>query len=366
MRILIDARLYSQSGVGRYIRKLIANLAQIDKKNQYLIYLIKEDFLAFKPPAPNFAKKMVNIHWHSLKEQLVLPFLLIKESPDLVHFPYFSLPVFYPGKFVVTIHDLIIDHFNTGRASTRSLLTYKIKRLFYKFIVASAIKHAVKVIAVSRATKEEIVAHYHPDEKKVLVTYEAADLASCPKADVQRLVASPYLLYVGNAYPHKNLSRLIAAFQLIKKTLPGLKLVLVGKKDYFYQRLEKSLSLAQEKGVVFFGFAKGAQLSLLYSQATLFVFPSLMEGFGLPGLEAMAAGLPVAAAGIPALKEVYGQAALYFNMRDPQEIAHKISELLKDKNLQKKLIVEGQKQVAKYSWEKMARETLAVYNEFAK
>ncbi len=120
MKIIIDARLYSQSGVGRYLQKLIQNLALIDKKNQYLIFLRKQDYNSFLLPSGNFQKRLVDIPWHSLAEQIFLPLYLIKERADLVHFPYFSIPILYPGKFILTIHDLIVNHFYTGRASTRS------------------------------------------------------------------------------------------------------------------------------------------------------------------------------------------------------------------------------------------------------
>jgi len=173
MKIVIDGRLYSQSGVGRYTQKLIKNLAVLDKKNKYLIYLNKDNFFSFKPPAKNFEKRLVDIPWHSLKEQILLPFLLIKEKPDLVHFPYFSVPIFFPGKFIVTIHDLTIDHFDTGRASTLPWFFYKIKRLGYKLVMWIALHRATKIIAVSEMTKKEIITHYKIRPEKVVVTYEA-------------------------------------------------------------------------------------------------------------------------------------------------------------------------------------------------
>ena len=172
MKIGIDARLWGQTGVGRYLEELVENLARIDKKNHYLLFLTKEH-QNLSLPGPNWEKRIADIRWHSLKEQLFMPFILWREHPDLVHFPYFSVPIFYPGKFVVTIHDLILDHFETGKASTLPYFFYKIKRLGYKLVMWIALHRAVKIITVSEATKNKIVEHYKINPGKVVVTYEA-------------------------------------------------------------------------------------------------------------------------------------------------------------------------------------------------
>ncbi|MCL4382528.1 MAG: glycosyltransferase [Patescibacteria group bacterium] len=174
MKIGIDARLWKQTGVGRYVQELTSNLAKIDQKNHYLLFFAKNEFEEFKLPGPNFEKMIIDIRWHSLKEQIVMPYLLWREKLDLVHFPYFSVPIFYPGKFIVTIHDLILDHFETGKASTLPLFLYKLKRLGYKLVMWVALHRAVKVITVSETTKREIIKHYHLNSEKIAVTYEAA------------------------------------------------------------------------------------------------------------------------------------------------------------------------------------------------
>lgn len=173
MKIGIDARLIGQTGVGRYTKNLIKNLAKIDKKNQYSLFLRQEEFNSFVLPGKNFEKKLADFRWHSLEEQIKFPKILERENLDIVHFPYFSIPILYKGKYIVTIHDLIIDHFNTGRATTLPMPIYKIKRLGYKKILTSAIKNAVKIIAVSYSTKQEIIDHYKVDPDKIEVIYEA-------------------------------------------------------------------------------------------------------------------------------------------------------------------------------------------------
>jgi len=362
MKIVIDARLYSQSGVGRYIKKLIEGLAKIDKKTKYIVWLTRQDFFSFKPLGKNFAKRLVNIPWHSFQEQIVLPFLLIKEKPDLVHFPYFSVPLFCSGRFVVTIHDLTVDHFETGQSSTHNLVVYKFKRWAYKAVMKRALKKAKKVLTVSWATKREIVGHYRIDPAKIVVTHEAAELKVSPQLLKQPLVSSPYLLYVGNAYPHKNLKRLLEAISNLKSQISNLKLVLVGQKDFFYQRLENSLTSSQKKGVVLFGFVNDQQLASLYTHAQAFVFPSLSEGFGLPGLEAMACGCPVICSDIPVFREVYGEAAVYFDPFNIGDIAQRISEVLHYNNTYYcNRVKKGLGRVKKFSWKKCAEETLKVY-----
>jgi len=166
----------------------------------------------------------------------------------------------------------------------------------------------------------------------------------------------PYLLYVGNAYPHKNLENLILAFRKIKQDNFDLQLVLVGGDDYFYKKLKKN-----NNDVIFTGFIKDEDLNVLYNNAALYVFPSLYEGFGLPPLEAMKRGVPVASSNATCLPEVLGDAAIYFNPLDVDDMAEKIKKALLDEGLRKNLIQKGFEQIKKYSWQKMARETLEVY-----
>jgi len=168
-----------------------------------------------------------------------------------------------------------------------------------------------------------------------------------------------YLLYVGNAYPHKNLERLILAFKKISKEKKNLKLVLVGELDYFYKRLQEDFN--KVKNVIFTDFVSDKELASLYQNATLYIFPSLYEGFGLPPLEAMAYNLPVISSNASCLPEILGQAAVYFNPENVDDIASKIRLVLDDKELQQNLILQGKKQMEKYSWDKMGKEILGVY-----
>lgn len=170
MRIGIDARLIEETGVGRYIQHLIGELAQIDKKNTYIVFVRKAD--DFEPPNSRWKKIVADIPWHSFTEQIIMPWVFLKENLDLLHVPYFNVPILYPKKFIVTIHDLTILHFDTGKASTWPFFFYKIRRLGYMIALKVALLRAQTVIAVSCVTKAEILDHFDISPEWVRVVYE--------------------------------------------------------------------------------------------------------------------------------------------------------------------------------------------------
>lgn len=349
MRIGIDGRLINETGVGRYIRNLISGLAWIDRTNRYIVF-VRDD--CWNPPNERWEKRIVDIPWHSMSEQLIFPWFLVKEHLDLVHIPYFNAPLFYPGKLVVTIHDLTILHFDTGKATTLPLPVYKLRRLGYYLALAVGLRRAHKIIAVSQTTKQEVVDHFQIDPKKIVVTYEGVDhkfqIPNFKFQTEKRIIKDPYFLYVGNAYPHKNLETLLRAFQ--ERTE---RLVLVGKEDFFYRRIKSLVrTMKLDDRVMFFGQADDSQLANLYTHAVALVFPSLMEGFGLPALEALSFGCPVIVSDIPVFHEILGSQATYFNPQDPEDIAQKLARTVVRS---KKVVLDG------YSWSKLASDTLAVY-----
>src|SRR3989344_149044 len=214
MRICIDARFVGPegTGLGKYTEKLIENLAILDDNNQYVIFLRRSNWDWLRLKSKNFKKVLADIPWYSLKEQIKLPKIFSNQNLDLLHFTHFNVPVFFIGKFIVTIHDLIVDHVETGRASTLPYPLYKIKRLFYRRTVKSAVKRASAIIAISQNTKNEIVSHYHVDPQKITVTYDGLDSNIKRPEKFSSLYPFDYLLNVGNAYPHKNLETLIEVF----------------------------------------------------------------------------------------------------------------------------------------------------------
>lgn len=372
MRIGIDARLWDETGVGRYIRNLVWQLQELDKKNHYVLFVSRRfDSNSLKLKNANWKVVRTDIHWHTLKEQIAFPKIIEKEKLDLVHFPYFSVPILYKGPFVITIHDLIINHYPTGKASTLPSPVYSLKFLSYKFIIQQAALKAQRTIAVSQATKSEIVKHLGISEDKVAVTYEGVESIDRDEGEKASLIkktipsplnASPYFLYVGNAYPHKNLERLIEVFALITKEFSDVKFVFIGKEDYFYKKLKEKVSeLNLEKQVVFEGYVSEEALQDYYHNAIATILPSLMEGFGLTGLEAMQEECLVLASDVPSLKEVYSDAAVYFDPLAVESMHATIREVLQNRKKFTSFIERGKKRILTFSWEKMAKETLKIY-----
>ena len=377
-KIGIDARLWNETGVGRYIRNLVSYLQSLDTKNQYVLFVRSEDYEELKK---NFGLKAnwkivkADIRWHSFAEQILFPYLLYKEHLDLIHFPYFSFPLLYRKKFVITIHDLILHHFSTGEASTLSPLLYRAKLFAYKFLLSQGAKRAEKIITVSQATKSEIIDHLHVPESKVEVTYEGSSkLKTGTQNSKRELKAQNYFLYVGNVYPHKNVMKLIKAFhvfslnfQLLTKEKSvdehsKVKLILVGKKDFFYTKLQEKVEQLQlQNEVLFYHHVSDEELANLYQHALALVMPSCMEGFGLPALEAMANECLVIASKIPSLQEICKNAAIYIDPWNTQDILNTLRDVYLKKNTFTKYKKAGLERVQNFSWEKMARETINIY-----
>ncbi len=373
MLIGIDARFFGPKakGLGRYVQKLIEGLEQADRQNDYLVFLRPENFDEYQPQNSRFKKVLANWRWYSLGEQLFFPRQLYRYKIDLMHFTHFNAPIFYFKPYVVTIHDLILQRFSTAKNTLFGRLKYFGKNIGYKIVIRLVLARAKKIIAVSQFVKDDIIKSFGVAEEKISVVYEGApdkifnfqfSIFNLKKYGIQK----PYLLYVGNAYPHKNLARLVSAFKILRDdNRPDLQLVLVGGEDYFYQQFKKAN--CDEKGVcfgggvVFAGFVPDEELGVLYQNAGVYVFPSLCEGFGLPPLEAMAYGAPVVSSSATCLPEILGPAAYYFDAANAADMAAKINEVLTDENLRQKLIAQGFAQIKRYSWRRMAEETQKIY-----
>lgn len=387
MRIGIDARFYGSlgKGLGRYTEKLIEHLESLDQENDYVVFLRRENFSEYTPKNPRFRKMEAQYAWYGFAEQTLFVSLLYREHLDLVHFPHFNVPLLYGKKFVVTIHDLILVHYPTLRNTTRFPWLYWIKFAVYRMVIASAVYRAAHIITVSHFTERDIAKHYPIASSKMTVTYEAADLfcqVSPPKKEEElferlgllsgeqssiktlsyRDIIQPYFLYVGNAYPHKNLSILFAC----AKVFPRHKLVLVGREDFFYARLKAEAETLGIENVIFAGFRSDQELSSLYRFARIYVFPSLYEGFGLPPLEAMACGAPVVASDRGSLPEILGDAALYFDPTSEKELVQAMQTAEGDLHLKEVLREKGYRQAAKFHFRDMAAATYRVYQRVLK
>lgn len=369
MRIIIDGRFWSESGLGRYIRNLVFELQKIDKINDYFILHLKKDFEKVTYQNGNFQKILADFKWYGIGEQIKLLKLLKELKPNLVHFPHFNAPIFYKGKFIVTIHDLIHQHFLTRNTTTLNPIFHAVKKLGYKKVFSAAVKNSAKIIVPSEFVKNQLKKEWGIKEKKIEVTYEGVDeemlkiIKEIKENDFEKIAEKyelnrPYLFYVGNAQPHKNLNRLISVFGKLKKTYSDLSLVLSGPDNYFWKKLIKE---SHVENVIFTGYISEKDLVVLYQNAEVFIMPSLEEGFGIPILEAMACSCPVISSNQGSLPEVAGDAVLYFDPKDEKDIIEKISRVLNDLRLRKELIEKGKIKYREFSWQKMAEQTLKLY-----
>lgn len=367
MRIGIDARLINETGVGRYIRNLLAELALLDTPHTFVVFLLPDTFATFQLPNSKWEKRIANVHWHTVKEQLVMPSVFNKAHVDLVHIPYFNVPLLYTKPYIVTIHDLTVLHFQTGKATTLPYILYFIKWIGYYLVLRIGLTRAKHIIAVSKTVQEDLRQSLGIAKDKITVTYEGVDKKlQCPmlNAKCQRenklKITQPYILYVGNAYPHKNVDVLIHAFDAFKKTSQGkdFHLVLIGSDTMFYKRLHAFVETVLSKDAIqFTGAISDEMLIHAYSYAHCLVFPSLSEGFGLPALEALSLGCPVICSDIGIFHEILGSWVTYFDPTSPSSLVKALQGSIGKKRMPPTNLL------SQYSWYKMAKQTLSLYEQ---
>lgn len=358
-KIVVDARELRTSS-GRYVERMLHYLQEVDLENNYHVLLKPKDMEGWKPTNPKFHKIACPYKEFTLDEQLRLWRQIRKLKPDLVHFTFAQQPALYMGKVVTTMQDLTALRFGNP---SKNWLVFKFKQRVFKYLNKWVARKSAAIITPTEFVKDDVARFADINSRKINVTYEAADKIAEKAESVERLEGKRFIMYVGRPQPHKNLGRLIEAFAILKQSQPDLHLVLAGKKDKLYKRHERVVARLGISDVIFTGFVSEGQLRWLYEHTAAYVFPSLSEGFGLPGLEAMVHGAPVVSSDATCLPEVYGEAAHYFNPHMPEDMAEKIGRVTTNKKLRQDLIEKGRKQAAKYSWRRMAEQTLAVYKE---
>jgi glycosyltransferase involved in cell wall biosynthesis len=373
MRIAIDIRKINEFGVGTYIWNLVRNLAAIDARNEYLLIGSHRNFHELGPLPQNF-KQLYQPEEETLwRHHITVPFALRRESIDVLHVPHHEAPFFTPSKLVVTIHDCV--HLLFPYEDSSKFRHYRSYRQTKR--VAESAKH---VLAVSRSTKEDLINIFRLADSKISVVHNALDerFAFSHTPDERKHVLEryqlkdPFVLYSGKIRPHKNLHRLIEAFAVLKSELSederykNLKLIIIGDElsKHQYLRLTVIRSGAQQD-VRFFGFVPYPILRVFYQSATLFAFPSLYEGFGLPPLEAMANRTPVVASNTSSLPEVLDDAAVLVNPENVFDIARGMKSILADDVLRQKIVQKGVEQVSKFSWKVAAEKVLRIYEHVA-
>ncbi|MFN7914227.1 MAG: glycosyltransferase family 1 protein [Vicinamibacterales bacterium] len=366
MRIGIDARKLHDYGIGTYIRNLLRELARLDQQTEFVLLCRPGDVEGLRALGANFRPVVETAGNYSITEQVKVPLALRREGVDLFHAPHYVLPPLVHCRSVVTIHDCIHLMF-PQYLPNRAALTYA------RTSMAMAASRATRVLTVSETSKADIMKFFGTEPSKIDVIYNAYDErfgVEPVEEDVVRVreryqLHDEFVLYAGNVKPHKNLERLIDAFQIVRmRGLDHLKLVMIGDDISKYAALRRAVHRYQLHNYVrFLGYLPEHTLAVMYRLAGVFVFPSLYEGFGLPPLEAMASGTPVVTSNISSLPEVAGDAAQLVDPYDPEAIADGIYRVLTDVDLRRDLRRRGLARARQFSWGASVRRVREIYGE---
>jgi len=365
-RIGIDARKLHDFGVGTYIRNLLKQLARIDQATEYILLCRPSDTSVVNELGVNFRAVAEPAGNYSFSEQVRIPMTLRRECVDLYHAPHYVLPPLTQCKSIVTIHDVIHLLFP-------QYLPGRLAHVYARATLWAAARRADRILTVSETSKNDILRRFKLPAEKITVIYNAIDerFNVEPSAEQVHRVRERYqldeqfVLYVGNIKPHKNLERLIDAFDRLRLSdFPHLRLLIIGDEISKYPALRRAVHVHKlHKEVRFLGFVPIETLAVLYRLADVFVFPSLYEGFGLPPLEAMASGAPVVTSNVSSLPEVVGDAALLVDPYDPESIADGIRQVLTDDDLRETLRARGFERVRAYSWQRSIEQVHRIYGE---
>lgn len=366
LRIGIDARMFSDAftGIGRYNFELTKRFFALREDIEWVLFLNEPEFSKFQFPS-NVQKVCVNAAHYSFAEQTKFLSLLKKEHCDLVWFTHFNRPILYFRPCVVTIHDTTLS-FYPGKKMGQWW-----RKLAYKIVITMAVRIAKKVITVSHNTRDDVMRLFGISSQKITPVWNglSPDFHQCTSKEHKEVrqkfnLPEQFLLYTGVWREHKNVVRLLKAFDIVRKSHPDVQLVITGRRDPHYPEVLGTVhELGLDQAVRFVGLVDFSDLQKLYSAATQYVFPSLYEGFGLPPLEAMAAGTPVIASNASAIPEVCGKAAEYFDPENVEEMAQKIILVLENDVRRNELIQNGFERIKEFSWDKAAKETLKILEE---
>jgi len=366
VRIGIDARKLHDYGIGTYIRNLLRELAKIDQQSEYVLFTRPQDVAVAASLGDNFRAVPDGSGHYSIAEQISIPLGVRRERLDLFHATHYVLPALIPSKTVVTIHDCIHLMFPE----------YLQRRLGYAYARAqlyTAAHKSDRIFTVSESSKRDILSFFDVPPEKIVVTPNAIDdRFSTPPSEEHVIetreryqLSHSYLLYVGNIKPHKNLERLIEAFHLVRSQgRAELELLIIGDEISKLQALRRAVHKYDiHRHVRFLGYVPDKTLAVLYRLASVFVFPSLYEGFGLPPLEAMASGTPVVTSNVSSLPEVVGDAAVLVDPYSADAIAHGILTVLRSTHFRDELSARGLRRVKEFSWARSVRRVRDVYGE---
>ncbi len=352
-----------------YIRGLLAGLGQVDHDNEYVIFANRDNYATFHGLPQNFrlVRCGFSARWgvwplfvtRVLGEQIYLSHRAGRERLDVLHSPLDTMPLFAPCATVMTLHDLNFDAVPEATTAFR--------RRIATALVKICARRATVVVTVSEFSRAEIIREIGLSSGRVEVVYNAPGRESCVDEDQWPSLARrinltlPYVIAFSSLNPHKNLGRLIAAFGRLKPERRWQLLVVGHLSPRGVSLRDLAVRYGVERSVIFSGYLSDTDVSLALKHARLLAFPSLYEGFGIPVIEAMNIGVPVACSNAAALPEVAGDAALLFDPGSAEEIAAAINRLLTDGGLRERLIAAGYNNVRRFSWTRTSEQTLAVY-----
>lgn len=349
MRVGVDARMLCSSGIGKVIENVVSRMI-VDKPEWQFVLLGKmSDFAEFSfTRKENVELISCNAPIYTIREQFEVPWKLPKDL-DVLWCPHYNIPIFYRGRMVVTIHDLAhlaLPEINKGL----------LKQTYARVMFRLATYKAGKIACVSKFTISELK-KYIPsvDEKKIYLVYNGVDEKWFSIKKGAPMHDKPYFIFVGNVKPHKNLQRLIEAYKMASPQIEQ-DLIIVGKKDGFINGEDSILDFIRgfENRILFTGYVSDDELMQYVAQADAMVFPSLYEGFGLPPLEALAAGTPVLASNVASIPEICGKHVTYFNPLDVQSIKEKMVQI------SSKNVVENKEWSKRYSWKQSTKEMINI------
>jgi alpha-1,3-rhamnosyl/mannosyltransferase len=361
-RIGMDVRKIEDFGIGTYISRLLERFATLERAHEFVLFgdpaQVRARFGDRFPVVPARSGK------YSLGEQLELPRLAREQKLDLFHSPHYVVPVLSRCPLVVTVHDLI----HLRRDLRRGFRNW-LAAVYAKAMIGRAVRQARRVITVSDATRQDVEVHFPAARNKTVMIHNGAESPPAEpvdKAAVERFrerhqLGHPLLLFVGNPKPHKNLPAVLDTVAELRRRGRAVQLALAGSSP------DVVLNMARWHGVTdavkALGYLPAQDLPLVYHAADALLFPTLHEGFGLPALEAMAAGLPVVTSNVTSLPEVVGDAALTVNPRDIGALADAVVRVLDEPGLRPQLVARGYDRLRLFSWQKCAEAHLAIYQE---
>ncbi len=369
MRIGINLLSISTGGAEIYVVNLIKNLALIDKENRYEVFISKEKRGQFEVDQHNFkfielSSKLSIPYYRIIWEQIFLPIILKKEKIDVLFSSGNIDILFSPCKTVIAIQ--VIQPF-----AVPEMFPSKMRLYYLRAMIRLSSKITDKIITVSKTTKNELIKYLNIPSSKIIPVYHGVDAHPNPlsKNEVKRKfgIKKDYILSISSVYKFKNYINLIRGFKILReKYNKNFQLVIVGKiieKDYSLEMIRTIDELCLNYEVILIDGVPHNETYLLYSGANLYVFPSYCETFGMTQIEAMACGIPVVTSNISVMLEICGDAAVYFDPANPEDIADKMNQVLSDESVKNKLINNGLKRARDFSWEKSAREHLSVFEE---